>query len=197
MIFGVLGGVTALVVATTLIEEQKLFKIFENFFLGFKLRRQNSVKGEGFGYWTTRSINSRLGNKLFSFNVGSDHTLVRLPFEKMALISKGSVIAIGCVGRFEYGKSTRSEGGIVILYQAGPVFSEDSWAAQEFRLLVCQAGKLKDLPLTTVIYQDRAPQVFCQGEDMGIVQYGEFPYKKKFPEIMRLLDLKTMRLASK
>jgi len=196
MIFGVLGVFVALVMTITLVEEQTLFKTLKNFFLGFILRRQNSVRGEGFGHWTTRSINSRLGNKVFSFNVGSGHTLVRLPFGKMALISKGAVIAIGYVERFEYGRSIHHESGaLIMVYQAGPVLVEDGWAAREFRVLVCEADKLEDLHLETVEYRDQAPQLFSNDRsEIGILQYGKFPYKKQFPKIRRLLDLKAMSL---
>tara|TARA_Y100001970_G_scaffold287178_1_gene411180 strand:+ start:186 stop:902 length:717 start_codon:yes stop_codon:yes gene_type:complete len=195
-VLGVIGCLAALLAPIILIEEQTIFRLMENFFLGFKLRKKNNIKG-GAGRWTNQQINSRLGNKSFSFNVGNDHTLVRLPFRKMALISnEQQVVGTGYVERFEPGRSIKDEdGNLVILYEAGPVLAGDGWAAKEFRILVCEAGNLKDLPLETISYRDRSPQIFSNDRgEIGILQYGVFPYRKQFPQIKRVLNLKDLNL---
>ena len=163
----------------------------KNFVLGFKLRKQNDIKGGG--RWTNRQVKSRLGNPQFCHNVGNNLTLVRLSAAKMALVSKNEVLAIGCIESFEYGKSITVDGQFFILYQARSTSAGDGWASKEFRLLLCESGKMRDLPLQKVLYRDRAPKIHAE-EGLKITQYGTWPYKSDFAEKNSVLDTEKMCL---
>jgi len=178
-----------------LAEEEPLFHLLQNYLQGFKLRRQNNVKGGG--RWTNRQVKSRLGNPQLCHDLGNNHTLVKLSSTKIALISnqEQEVVATGHVKSFEHGKAIKDDNDkVFFLYQAASSAAGDGWASKEFRVLLCEYGKMKDIPLQKVLYRDIPPKIHSEEEGLKIVQYGTWPYKTDFTQKNSLLDTEKMCL---